>query len=154
MGNIWKAFCNWLDQFRMDMALLDIENAYRKAGHPNPRLAANEELFIRAEYIERFRDDASRMYLRGVPLNEYKETWINRNLNSEYAALDTVTLENVRAVIRDMPADEAFYGEALRKHAHELDQWTAEVQAAAKKKYGPSGLTPRMQRVLRGRDKR
>ena len=149
MGKLWNAIYDWWDSFRMDMNLLAIEDRYRKAGHPAPWRAARDEVFIRSQYIECFRDEASAAFLKGKDLAAFKADWIKKNLGSKYAVLDTATLAKVRAVIRDMPANEALYGEALAKHDLEFKDWLREMDAANKKLNGPTGMDERTRRVLR-----
>lgn len=149
MRKLWTAFKNWLDETRMGMNLLAIEKKHRDAGTSNWRGAARQEVFIRANYIERFRDEASAAFLKGVPLAKFKEDFVKKNLMAKVSILDTATTAHVRAIIRDMPADEAFHGTALLKHNREMQAWLKEMHALNTRLSGTSGKSDRLKRVLR-----
>ena len=128
---VWNAFKVWLDETRCGMGLLAIEDRYRKAGHATPGVAARTEIFIRAEYIERFRDDASKAFLRSnIPLAKVKEDFVRANLMAKVSVLNSLTTARVRDIIRAMPESEAYYGDALVKWNREFADWLREMVEA------------------------
>lgn len=149
MGKIWNAIRNWLDETRMGVNLLAIEGQYRRDGHENPTIAARNEVFLRAEYLERFRDEASAAYLRGTPLAECKTKFIKQHLMAKVSILDSLTTARVRDIIRSMSESEAYHGAALQKWNEEFAAWREEMRTANKKLNGTSGMSDLTKRVLR-----
>lgn len=126
---------------------------HRKAGNPNPRLATEQEIYYRGEYIERFRDLASDAYMdEGTDLEEVKKNFIKDRLSAKTTIEDTAATASLRAVIRDMPLHFAYHEWALAKYMADLEQWQRETMAEAERLHGKGGYTALERRVLRGRN--
>jgi hypothetical protein len=124
---------------------------HRKAGHANPRLATELEIYYRGEYIERFRDEASEAYLRdGTSLDEVKASFIKDRLSTKTTILDTATTANLRAVIRDMPIQDAYHKDTFDLYVRDQQKKMREIMAEAEATFGKGGYTPLERRVLRG----
>jgi len=151
-----RTFTAWLSDtwmaWREAWTWAGIHEAHRKAGHPNPRLATEQEIFYRGEYIERFRDMASDAYMKdGTDLDDAKKTFIKDRLSTKTTALDTAATAMVRAVIRDMPVDEAYHPEALAKFRADADAYVKDVLVEHERIHGKGGYSALERRVLRSR---
>lgn len=139
-------------RFREAWAYAGIINHYQAAGHATPYIAAADELFHRSEYLERFRDYATeRSMADGSSLEDLKAAFIKEHLGSTTSLLDRQTSSMLRDIILDMRPNEAFHVEAYAKWVMESDALAAELKAEAIAINGPGELSPRQQRVLRGR---
>lgn len=139
----WREAWNWAG----------IYEAHRKAGHPNPRLAAEQEIFYRGEYLERFRDMASDALMNdGTDLDDVKAAFIKDRLSRTTTILDTQNTANLRAVIRGMPADEAYHSWALEKYRADCSAYVAEVMDQHEQVHGKGGYTELERRVLRSKN--
>ena len=137
-------------RFREAWNFAAIENRWRRAGHPSPHIAACNEVFYRAEYLERFRDFASDEYLaNGTELDAAKTAFIKAELSATTSILDRKTTAMLRDVIIEMSATDALHPEALAKWEADADALIAELRLEAKQLYGPSGRAPLVRRVLR-----
>jgi hypothetical protein len=124
---------------------------HRRQGAPKPRKAANQEVFIRAHYLERYRDYATERYMRGHDLADSAKLFIEKNLMARTTALDTATTAVVRSIIREMREDEALHPEGLAKYRADMQRGIDEAVAQSKQLYGATGHSPHVTRVLRGR---
>lgn len=149
MKRFWRSLTGWLDRLRMDMNLLDLERKHRQMGSQNPALDARHEVFQRSYYLERFRDEASMYFLAGVPLEKFREDFIKKNLMAKVSHLSTAETAQLRAIVREMPHDEALYGAALTKWRQEMASWLAEAEQINRRAHGPMGIDERTRRVLR-----
>lgn len=146
----WLVKAGWLIKETWEWA--SIYEAHRKAGHADPRYAAEQEIFLRGEYLERFRDMASDAYiLDGTDLDQVKKDFIKDRLMTKTTMLDTQTTASVRAVIRDMPMHEAYHPWVLEKYHADTDRYLKGIMTEAEQAHGKGGYTDLERRVLRGR---
>lgn len=150
--DLWQWLSNAGRAFKEGWAWGGIYEAHRKAGHPNPRYAAEMEIHIRGEYFERFRDLASDAYLRdGTDLEEVKKDFIKDRLSAKTTVMDTQMTAATRAIVRDMPPSEAYHEDALRKYRADMDRYLKDVLAQHEQLHGKGGYSTLERRVLRGR---
>lgn len=125
-------------------------NRWRAAGHSMPTLAAHNEFYFRAEFLERFRDFASAQYLADkTELPQCKTAFIKAHLDAGTTVLDRGATAIVRNVILEMDEQEAYHPDALAAWEAETDRLIGELKADAAAAFGPDGISPLMRRVLR-----
>jgi hypothetical protein len=143
LAETWSAW-------REAWAWAGIYEAHRKAGNPNPRLATEQEIYYRGEYLERFRDLASDAYMKdGTDLDQVKKDFIKDRLSTKTTTLDTATTAMLRAVIRDMPTDEAYHPWALEQYRADCRHYVADVLDQHEQVHGKGGYSALERRVLR-----
>lgn len=128
----------------------DAYDYHRRNGASDPALSAHMEIVDRAELL-RFSDYASDAYLEdGTDLEEAKTAFIKDNYSAKNKGLSQDRKVRLRAAIRDMPPEEAYDSETLRKYRADLQDWARKTLAEAEAEFGKGGYSPLERRVLRG----
>lgn len=153
--SFWASVRKWLIDagwaFREGWNWQTIYDHHKRAGHPNPRLATEMEIYERGEYIERFRDLASEAWLRDkTDLDTVKADFIKERLSAKTTILPTDRTAALRAVIRDMGQDEAYHKPVFEAWKADQDQYLKDILAESEAIHGKGGYTPLERRVLRG----
>ncbi len=143
---IFAAWHRLLEQW----AFAGMVNRYRAAGHATPIFAASQELFLRTEYLERFRDFASNRFDLGFSLDEVKSEFIRDNLTPKTTILDRADNAAIRAIITDMRVDEAYHQPQYERWCAEADAFQRKCQDEMRRRH-PGSRSPLTRRVLLGR---
>lgn len=139
-----------VSRIRADITLGKMAHGWARAGSPTPLATAVEEAGMRA-HLESIRDFCSKAFLEtGAPIDALKTRWLNERLKPMIPAIGQTRAETLKAILADMPVAELFHPQALKV-------WRAEATALqnywlreGRRMYGPSGMSPELQRVLGG----